>query len=80
MAVSGDIIPKERRVMSKVKDLESQIQELSPEELTAFREWFTTYDAGTWDQEFEADVKGGKLDAMAQRALRDHNAGRSTKL
>ena len=66
--------------MSKVKDLESQIQELSPEELTALREWFATYDAGIWDQEFEADVNSGKLDAMAERALRDHNAGRSTKL
>ena len=66
--------------MSKVKELESQIQELSPEELTEFREWFTRFDADTWDQEFEADVKSGKLDAMAERALRDHNAGRSTKL
>jgi hypothetical protein len=66
--------------MSKVKDLESQTQELSPVELAAFREWFTTFDAGTWDREFEADVKSGKLDAMAERALRDHNAGRSTKL
>jgi len=66
--------------MSKVKDLESQIQQLSPEELTTFREWFTTFDADTWDREFEADVKSGKLDAMAERALRDHNAGRSTKL
>ena len=66
--------------MSKVKDLKKQIQELSPEELTAFREWFTKFDANTWDQEVEADVKGGKLDALAERARRDHNAGSSTKL
>ena len=66
--------------MSKLKDLEGQIQELSPEELTAFREWFTKFDADAWDQEFEADVMSGKLDAMAERALLDHNAGRSTKL
>ncbi|MFZ0960483.1 MAG: hypothetical protein WAO35_06220 [Terriglobia bacterium] len=66
--------------MNKLRDLESQIQELSPEELTAFREWFTKFDADVWDQEFEADVMSGKLDAMAERALRDHNAGRSTKL
>jgi len=66
--------------MSKVKDLESKIQELSPEELAAFREWFTNFDADAWDQEFEADVKSGKLDSMAERALRDYNAGRSTKL
>ena len=66
--------------MSKVKDLGTQIQELTPEELKAFREWFTKFDADNWDREFEADVKAGKLDAMANRALRDHNAGRSTKL
>jgi hypothetical protein len=66
--------------MSRVKDLENRIQELSPEELTAFREWFTKFDADAWDEEFEADVKAGKLDGLADRALRDYNAGRSTKL
>jgi hypothetical protein len=66
--------------MSKVKALGIQIQELTPEELKAFRAWFTKFDADNWDREFEADVKAGKLDAMADRALRDHQAGRSTKL
>ena len=66
--------------MSKLKDLEGQVQELSPEELTAFREWFTRFDADIWDRELEADAKAGKLDALAERALREHSAGRSTKL
>ena len=66
--------------MSKVKNLESQIRALSPEELVAFREWFTRFDADAWDQEFEADVNSGKLDAMAERTLRDHNVRRFTKL
>ncbi len=66
--------------MSKVKDLGTQIQQLSPEELKAFREWFTKFDADNWDQEFAGDVKAGKIDAMANRALRDHQGGRSTKL
>jgi len=66
--------------MSKVKELESQIQELSPEELTAFRKWFAEFDASNWDREFEADVNAGKLDLLAERALHDRLAGRSTKL
>ena len=66
--------------MGKVKDLENQIQELSPAELAAFRRWFRKFDAENWDREFEADVRAGKLDALAERALRDHHAGRSTKL
>ncbi len=66
--------------MSRVENIESEIRELSPEELTAFREWFTKFDAEAWDRQFEADVKAGKLDSLAERALRDHAAGRSTKL
>ena len=66
--------------MSNVENIEGRIKELSPEELTAFREWFIKFDAEAWDRQFEADVKAGKLDGLAERALRDHAAGRSTKL
>jgi len=66
--------------MRSVEEIEDRIKELSPEELTAFREWFAKFDAEAWDRQFEADVKAGKLDGFAERALRDHAAGRSTKL
>lgn len=66
--------------MSKIESIENQIQELSAAELAALREWFAEYDAEVWDRELESDVKVGKLDALADRALRDHLAGRSTKL
>ena len=66
--------------MSKVASIESRIQELSPEELAELRDWFAKFDAEAWDRQFEADVKAGKLDAMAERALCDHLDGRSTKL
>ncbi len=66
--------------MSNVENIEGRIKELSPEELTAFREWFIQFDAEAWDRQFEADAKAGKLDRLAERALRDHVAGRSTKL
>ena len=66
--------------MGKVESIESQIQGLSAEELALLREWFAEFDAKAWDRQFEADVKAGKLDALAERALRDHLAGRSTKL
>jgi hypothetical protein len=66
--------------MSRVEKLESQITELSPEELSALREWFIEFDARAWDRQFEADVKGGRLDSVAERALEDHAAGRSRRL
>ena len=62
--------------MSKVENIEDRIKELSPDELTAFREWFIKFDAEAWDRQFEADVKGGKVDRLADLALRDHAAGR----
>jgi hypothetical protein len=66
--------------MSRVEQIESQIEELSEDELRAFREWFANFDAQVWDQQFEADAKAGRLDHLGERALRDHAAGRSTKL
>ena len=66
--------------MGKVESIENLIQELSDEELAKLREWFGQHDAEVWDRQMEADAKAGKLDALAERALRDHKAGRSTKL
>ncbi len=66
--------------MEKVEKIEREVQELSPDELAKFRQWFASFNAEAWDRQFEADVKAGKLDALADRALRDHAAGKSTKL
>jgi hypothetical protein len=66
--------------MGRVEQIEGQVKDLRPEELAAFREWFTTFDAEAWDRQLEADVIAGTLEDLAERALRDHAAGRSTKL
>ena len=66
--------------MSRVEQIEGEIRALNQDELKAFREWFLRFDADAWDEQIEADVKSGKLKALAQRALRDHQAGRSTVL
>ncbi|HZF11134.1 MAG TPA: hypothetical protein VFE33_20270 [Thermoanaerobaculia bacterium] len=66
--------------MTRVLQLEQQIAELSPEELTIFRKWFAEFDAEMWDRQIESDAGAGKLDALAQKALRDHAAGKSTRL
>lgn len=66
--------------MGKMNDLERLIAALSPEELAAFRQWFADYDARSWDRQFEADAKAGKLDALANAARASHRAGGPTKL
>jgi hypothetical protein len=65
--------------MNKVESIEKEIEKLSSEELANFRTWYAAFDAEAWDREFEADVKAGKLDALAEKALRDHSSGQTTK-
>lgn len=65
--------------MSKLKALEQTVSTLSAEELAEFRRWFAEFDAAAWDRQIERDVKAGKLDALADEALRDHAAGKSTE-
>ena len=65
--------------MNKLESIEKQIEKLSSEELANFRRWYAAFDAEVWDREFEADVKAGRLDALADKALRDHNSGQTTK-
>jgi len=66
--------------MSKVKEIEQQVQALSAEELAQFREWFAEFDWVAWDRQLERDVRAGKLDAMAEKALQDHAAGKTKPL
>ena len=66
--------------MSRVEQLEGVVKSLSAEELKAFRDWFASYDAGVWDAQIEADLKNGKLRSVVERAIRDHESGRSTLL
>lgn len=66
--------------MSRVENIEGQVKSLNSDELKVFRDWFAKFDADVWDAEFEADVKSGKLRDRVARALRDHEAGRSSRL
>ena len=66
--------------MSRVEQIEGEVKRLSPDELKAFRDWFARFDAEGWDDQIEADAKNGKLKSFADRALRDHESGRSTVL
>jgi len=60
--------------------LEQEIQQLSREELAAFREWFVQYDSEEWDRQIEDDALSGKLDALASEALTAHEAGKTREL
>jgi hypothetical protein len=66
--------------MSKVESIEQQIKALSAQEHAQLRAWFLEFDWALWDRQLERDVATGKLDALAEKALRDHAAGKTTPL
>jgi len=61
-------------------DIENAVAGLSPDELARFRAWFVEFDADAWDRQIEDDANAGRLDALADEALEDHRAGRTTEL
>jgi len=66
--------------MSTIADIERVIEQLSPDEMQVFREWSVAREAVEWDRQFEADAAAGKLDVLAEEAIRDHREGRCTDL
>jgi len=63
-----------------VEKIKQDVQALSPEELAQFRAWFLEYDWAAWDRQLEHDVRAGKFDDLAEKALRDHAAGKTKPL
>jgi hypothetical protein len=66
--------------MSTVQEIEKAVRQLTSSDLAEFRAWFAEFDTELWDRQFEQDVKEGRLDQLAEEALRDLREGRSTDL
>ena len=66
--------------MSTVHEIETAVSKLSRQELLSFRDWFSEFDAAAWDRQFEEDVAAGRLDALADEAVRDLREGRCREL
>ena len=66
--------------MSRIEQLEREIEKLSRTQLAKFREWFRQHDAAEWDRQIEADAQAGRLDKLADKALAAHKAGKTKEL
>jgi hypothetical protein len=53
--------------VTTLNEVEQAFSQLSPEDLAAFRACFAEFDAELWDRHFEAGVKAGRLDALADK-------------
>jgi hypothetical protein len=66
--------------MSRVEELETRIKGLSSHEFQELRAWLAEFDAEVWDRQIHADTAAGRLDSLADQALKDFSEGRSTDL
>jgi hypothetical protein len=63
-----------------LSEIEKAITELSPEELNRLQEWLDEYYSEVWDKQIEEDAKAGKLDKIAEEALREFRASKAKEL
>ena len=63
--------------MSTVEAITTAIAELPPEQVAQIRAWLDERAAEEWDSQIEQDERAGRLDALAERALAEHRAGRT---
>ncbi len=66
--------------MKELEEIQEAVRKLPKDKLAKFRAWFWRFDAQVWDEELEKDVKEGKLDRLADEALRDLQKGYCTDL
>lgn len=66
--------------MSEVEQLEQRVSNLPPKDLAQFRAWFLEFDAHMWDEQIEADLKAGKLDALIAEGRAEFKQGNSQTL
>ena len=66
--------------MSTVEAITSAIAQLPPEQVAQVRAWLAEYSERQWDEQIAQDERAGRLDALAERALAEHRAGRTRPL
>jgi len=63
-----------------ITEIEQAIFQLPPQDFKQLREWFEELEAQKWDEQIERDAKSGKLDKIAEQALKDYRTGKAREL
>lgn len=66
--------------MNTVDTITSAIAELPPEKVAQIRDWLNERAEREWDAQIEQDERAGRLNALAEKALAEHRAGRTRPL
>ncbi|XHX80407.1 MAG: hypothetical protein RBJ76_10905 [Stenomitos frigidus ULC029] len=63
-----------------LENIEKAILSLPSNEFERLRRWFFDLDYDRWDTQIEQDISDGKLEAFAQEAIAEFEAGHSREL
>jgi hypothetical protein len=66
--------------MGSIDDIKHAVAKLTPEQLAKFRAWFEEFEAQLFDKQIERDAEDGKLDRLAEEAIRAYREGRAREL
>jgi hypothetical protein len=66
--------------MTKVEQIEQEIEQLSRSEFALLRDWILERDWASWDAQVTQDVRAGKLDELVSESQEDYRAGRMREL
>ena len=61
--------------MSTTHEIETAVKQLPKAEFRKLLDWMVELDQAEWDAQIEADSNAGKLDHLAEQALREYQAG-----
>ena len=64
----------------QVYEIIENIKKLPEKDLKILLEWIENFEQNFWDQEFERDVRLGKLDKLAEQAIKDFQASKCREL
>ena len=55
--------------MSTLQEVETAISKFTLNDLIEFRNWYDNFDSQKWDNQFENDVKSGKLENLGKISI-----------
>lgn len=61
--------------MDRVKEIETAICNLAPEEFRRLSDWIQTLDEERWDAQMDADAESGRLDFILKEAAEERAQG-----
>jgi hypothetical protein len=63
--------------MSTVEEITAAIERLPADQVSRIRAWLEEHAERRWDEQIARDEQAGRLDALIDRALDEHRAGRT---